>query len=205
MSKSWGTLRAELRLLEHETETLVSKSPDKQDLESLLSQRQDVLDQLARSLDEQAVKGNKPQHLERHREVLGEHSAQARNVLQRLKEQQDRDNLLGNVDADIRRHRATLASAGPGGEEAYMLNERDRIESSHNMADAVLAQAYATRDEFNLQRLSLQRIQTRIVASAEKIPGMNALLKKINTRQKRNALILAVVIAVCVLILFFSG
>lgn len=202
MAKSWGTLRAELRLLEHETETLLSKSPDKTDLESLLSQRQDVLDQLARALDEQSVKGNKPQHLERHREVLGEHAAQARNVLQRLKEQQDRDNLLGNVDADIRRHRANVAADG---EDAYMLAERDRIESSHGMADAVLAQAYATRDEFNLQRLSLQRIQTRIVASAEKIPGMNAILKKINTRQKRNAVILAVVIAVCVLILFFSG
>ncbi|BFZ56695.1 protein transport protein gos1 [Savitreella phatthalungensis] len=204
MSKSWGTLRAEMRLLEHETETLLSKKPSEADLDSLLSQRRDVLEQLAKALDQQNVKGNKAQHLERHREVLAEHEASARGVIQRLREQSDRENLLGNVDADIRRHKASLATGSAGGEEAYMLNERDRIESSHSMTDAVLAQAYATRDEFNLQRLSLQNIGQRLSASADRIPGMNSLLSKINTRQKRNSVILAVVIAFCILILFFT-
>jgi hypothetical protein len=41
-----------------------------------------------------------------------------------------------------------------------------------------------------MQQLSLQNIGVRIQNSAQKIPGMNVLLNKINTRQKRNALIL---------------
>lgn len=186
MAKTWGTLRAEQRLLEHETETLMSApSPAREELEALLAQRREVLEKLARSLEEQTTPGNKAQHLERHREIQAEHEAAVKKLLQRTKEQQDRDNLLGDVNEDIKKWKGNAA-----GEEAYMLDERARIESSHNMTDSVLAQAYATRDEFNLQRLSLQNIGQRITASSQKIPGMNTLLNKINTRQKRNSLII---------------
>lgn len=184
--KSWATLRAEQRLLEHETETLLSsETPSKEELDSLLAQRRDVLENLARALEEQQSPGNKAQHLARHREILQEHEAASKRVIQKSKEQRDRDNLLGDVNKDIMKWKGNAA-----GEEAYMLDERARIESSHTMADSVLAQAYATRDEFNLQRLSLQNIGQRISASSQKIPGMNTLLNKINTRQKRNSVII---------------
>lgn len=186
MAKSWAALRAEQRLLEHETETLLAAShPDKAELDQVLEQRREVLVKLARALEDEVKPGNKPQHLERHREVQAEHETAAKKILQKNKEQQDRDNLLGSVNEDIKKWKGNAA-----GEEAYMLDERARIESSHNMADSVLAQAYATRDEFNLQRLSLQNVGQRIVASSQKIPGMNTLLSKINTRQKRNSVIL---------------
>lgn len=185
-SKTWATLRAEQRLLEHETDTLLSTSnPSQEALDSLLSQRRDGLQQLRAVLEEQESPGNKAQHLERHREIQEEHEDAARRLLQRYKDQQARDNLLGDVNEDIKKWKGNAA-----GEEAYMLDERARIESSHTMADSVLAQAYATRDEFNLQRLSLQNIGQRITASSQKIPGMNTLLNKINTRQKRNSVIL---------------
>lgn len=188
ITKTWGSLRAELRLLEHETETLLStNSPSRNELETLLEQRRGCLTQLTRVLNEQESPGNKGQHLERHREVQQEHEEAARRVLQRSKEQQDRDNLLGDVNEDIKKWKGNAA-----GEEAYMLDERARIESSHTMADSVLAQAYATRDEFNLQKLSLQNIGQRITASSQKIPGMNTLLNKINTRQKRNSVIIGI-------------
>lgn len=186
MAKTWGTLRAEQRLLEHQTETLLSSAdPAREELDSILAQRRAVLDDLARVLEEQVSPGNKLQHLERHREIQQEHEEAAARVLQKTKEQKDRDNLLGDVNEDIKKWKGNAA-----GEEAYMLDERARIESSHTMADSVLAQAYATRDEFNLQKLSLQNIGQRISASSQKIPGMNTLLNKINTRQKRNSVIL---------------
>lgn len=186
MTKTWGTLRAEQRLLEHETETLLSsEDPVKAEIDAVLSERRKVLEDLARVLDEQVSPGNKSQHLDRHREIQQEHEEAAKRILQKSKERQDRDNLLGDVNEDIKKWKGNAA-----GEEAYMLDERARIESSHTMADSVLAQAYATRDEFNLQKLSLQNIGQRISASSQKIPGMNTLLNKINTRQKRNSLIL---------------
>ncbi|CCG82676.1 Vesicle transport v-SNARE protein superfamily [Taphrina deformans PYCC 5710] len=186
MAKTWGTLRAEQRLLEHQTETLLSSaSPAREELDSILAQRRTVLEDLARVLEEQVSPGNKLQHLNRHREIQQEHEEAASRVLQKSKEQKDRENLLGDVNEDIKKWKGNAA-----GEEAYMLDERARIESSHTMADSVLAQAYATRDEFNLQKLSLQNIGQRISASSQKIPGMNTLLNKINTRQKRNSVIL---------------
>lgn len=185
-SKSWASLRAEQRVLEHETDTLLaSTSPSQEALDTLLSQRRDGLEKLRRLLEDQDSPGNKAQHLERHREIQEEHEDAVRRILQRVKEQQDRDNLLGNVNEDIKKWKGNAA-----GEEAYMLDERARIESSHTMADSVLASAYATRDEFNLQRVNLQNIGQRITASSQKIPGMNTLLNKINTRQKRNSFIL---------------
>lgn len=185
-SKTWAALRAEQRLLEHETDTLLSTTnPSEEALETLLAQSRSGLEKLRRVLEEQELPGNKAQHWERHREIQQEHEDATRRILQRSKEQQERDNLLGHVDEDIKKWKGNAA-----GEEAYMLDERARIESSHTMADSVLASAYATRDEFNLQRLSLQSIGQRITASSQKIPGMNTLLSKINSRQKRNSLIL---------------
>jgi Golgi SNAP receptor complex protein 1 len=135
MSKSWGTLRAELRLLEHETETLfTSDAPTRAHVDAQLSQRRSVLDQLAACLEQQTKPGNKAMHLDRHREILAEHEVEARRVLQLKQEAADRRNLLGNVNEDIRKFKGNAA-----GEEGAMLQERDRIESSHTMADSVLA------------------------------------------------------------------
>ncbi|ORY81436.1 hypothetical protein BCR37DRAFT_393299 [Protomyces lactucae-debilis] len=200
MSKSWGTLRAELRLLEHETETLLtSDAPTRAQVDAQFTQRRGVLQQLTACLEQQSKPGNKAMHLERHAEILQEHEVEARRVLQQKQEAADRRNLLGNVNEDIRKFKGNAA-----GEEGAMLQERDRIEHSHSMADSVLAQAFATRDEFNMQRVSLQNIGQRIQASSQKIPGMNVLLNKINTRQKRNAVILAAVMSVCMLVVFFA-
>lgn len=82
-----------------------------------------------------------------------------------------------------------------------MLNERSRIDNSNNMADSILAQAYETRDEFVRQRASLAGIQRRMMNTLSHVPGINTIIAKVNTRKKRDSLILASLITACVLLL----
>lgn len=84
-----------------------------------------------------------------------------------------------------------------------MLNERSRIDNSNSMADSLLAQAYETRDEFIRQRASLAGIQRRMLNTLSMVPGINTIIAKVNTRKKRDSLILAALVTTCVLLLLF--
>lgn len=84
-----------------------------------------------------------------------------------------------------------------------MLDERDRLDRSHNIADSVLSQAYAVNEDFMGQRQMLQSINRRIAHSASQVPGINAIVAKINTRKKRDSVILAGLIAMCFLMVLW--
>lgn len=78
-----------------------------------------------------------------------------------------------------------------------MLNERNRIDNSHNMADGVLSQAYAVKDNFSLQHETLQSINRRINQAASKVPGLNQLIGRISAKKRRDGIILGGFIAFC--------
>lgn len=84
-----------------------------------------------------------------------------------------------------------------------MLQERGRIDESHNMMDGVLSQAYAINENFGIQRETLAGINRRIVHVANQVPGMNALIGKIGSKRRRDALILGGFIGFCVLMLLW--
>lgn len=84
-----------------------------------------------------------------------------------------------------------------------MLEERNRIENSHSMADNVLAQAYSIQETFGLQRETLISIQRKIQTAAEKVPGMNQLISRIGSRKRRDGIIMGGFVAFCFLILLF--
>lgn len=95
-------------------------------------------------------------------------------------------------------------SANPSAAEAeYMLDERSRIDNSHNIADSVLSQAYAVNDNFRIQRESLASVQRRIVGAASQVPGMNSLIGRIGAKKRRDGIILGAFIAFCFLMLLW--
>ena len=90
-------------------------------------------------------------------------------------------------------------------EAEYMLQERGRIDNSHNMTDRVLAQAYAIREDFGLQNDTLASVNRRIVGAASQVPGINSLIGRIGSKKRRDGIILGSFIAFCFLVfLFFS-
>lgn len=84
-----------------------------------------------------------------------------------------------------------------------MLDERNRIDNSHDVADGVLSQAYAIHADFGDQRARLSHINKRILSTAAKIPGINTLVGKISTRKRRDSIIMAALIAFCFLMVLY--
>lgn len=169
-----------------------------------IEQREALISQLSRLLDSEATLTSsalKQNNLSRHREVLLDHRRELQRLSSAIAETRDRANLLNNVRSDIDAYRS---AANPGAAEAeYMLEERGRLENSHNMMDRVLSQAYAVNENFGLQRETLASINRRIVGAAARIPGVNSLIGKIGAKRRRDSVILGVFIGFCFLMLLF--
>ncbi|PYH44481.1 putative vesicle transport v-SNARE protein Gos1 [Aspergillus saccharolyticus JOP 1030-1] len=212
----WAQLRQQARSLETQTENLfhtysqyaaLTKPPPTPSEEELRteSQLQDILDrretlitQLTRLLDSEATLTSsalKQNNLARHREILADHRRELARLTAAIAEARDRANLLHNVRNDIDAFRSANQT-----EADYMLEERGRIDESHNMIDGVLSQAYAINENFGLQRETLASINRRIVGAAGAVPGMNALIGKIGNKRRRDAVILGAFIGVCFLV-----
>lgn len=84
-----------------------------------------------------------------------------------------------------------------------MLDERARIDNSHDVVDGVLSQAYATNESFVRQRETLASINRRITLAASQVPGLNTLIGKISTRKRRDGVIMGGFIAFCFVVFFF--
>lgn len=167
------------------------------------SQRDALIGQLTRLLDSSAdltSSALKQNNLARHREVLADHRRELSRLKNTISTARDRANLLSDVRSDIDAYR----SANPAQAEAdYMLDERRRIDNSHNMADSVLSQAYAVNENFGFQRETLASINRRITGAASQVPGLNSLMNRISAKKRRDGIILGSFIAFCFLMMFF--
>lgn len=217
----WAQLRQQIRTLESQTETLFhtysqfastpnlpsKPSEDEQqhevEIEELLEKRQGLISQLSRLLDSESALSTsqlKQSNLSRHRDLLTEHRQELRRLKSSISEARDRQHLLANVRSDIDAFR----TSNPAEAEAeYMLQERGRLDQSHNVIDGVLAQAYAINENFGIQRETLASINRRITGAAAQIPGVNSLIQRIGSKRRRDGIILGSFIAFCVLMLFY--
>ncbi|CEP60568.1 Gos1p LALA0_S01e13894g [Lachancea lanzarotensis] len=211
---SFVTVRGQAISLESQTESLLSKyaqfaqttSSDAtgqertldNKLEKVLIQRQDIVDSLRKICDEtQGISTSKTLQVQRHQEVLQEHRQHFRNLRSSIQQERNRLNLLFSVKKDI----AQQSEESP---DAYIQDESRRIEESHNVVDSLLSQAWQTRDQFASQRAVLQSAGDKMMNTLQRVPVINQVIAKINTRRKKNALILAGLITLCILFLFFT-
>ncbi|KAF2172308.1 hypothetical protein M409DRAFT_63032 [Zasmidium cellare ATCC 36951] len=216
----WAQLRQQARAQETQTETLFhsyAQFASKTDLEAkpsdeekkledqlneILEKRSSLLSQLARVLDsEPTPSALKSTNLARHREILTQHRTELSRLKSQISHTRERANLLSNVRNDIDAYRS--AQNPEAAEAEYMLDERRRLDNSHNVADSVLSQAYAVNESFGLQRESLTSIQRRITGAAAQIPGINSLMQRIGSKKRRDGIILGSFIAICFLVLLW--
>ncbi|KAF3929150.1 hypothetical protein AA313_de0200774 [Arthrobotrys entomopaga] len=217
----WAPLRQQARSLETQTDNLFntysaftanpSKRPSDEEqrietqLQDILARREAVVASLYRTLDSDSAASSsatKLQNVHRHKEILSDHGKEFQRLKSAITQARNHSNLLSSVRDDINQYR-TSTNIDPTREAEYRLEERDAIERSHGMADRVLANAYAVNQEFGEQHLALARINQRIKGAAMQIPGINTIIGKINTRKKRDSIILAVLISGCFLMLLW--
>ncbi|KAJ4295711.1 protein transport protein gos1 [Collariella sp. IMI 366227] len=219
--QGWAQLRQQARSLESQTETslqtysqfsaqtnIPAKPTNEENnaeakVQELLDKRETVITQLTRLLDSEATLTSsalKQNNLSLLRDKLSDHRRDLSRLRSTLTSARDRANLLGSVRDDISAYRA----ANPAAAEAeYMLDERARLDRSHDVADSVLSQAYAVQDSFVLQRETLQSINRRITHAASQVPGINALMGRISAKKRRDGIVLGSFIAFCFLVFWF--
>ncbi|KAF8252278.1 V-snare-domain-containing protein [Wilcoxina mikolae CBS 423.85] len=221
-SGSWAQLRQQARSLESQTENLfhtysaftsdplpkpsADEARTEAALQDILERREAVVSSLSRLLDsESAVNSSaaKLQNLTLHRSTLADHRREFSRLKSSIADSRNRTNLLHSVRNDISAFRSASQLEEGRSEADYMLDERARIDSSHNIADSVLSQAYAINADFGEQRLRLQQLNRRAMYAASHIPGINHIIAKINTRKKRDSVIMASLVAFCFLMLLY--
>jgi golgi SNAP receptor complex member 1 len=165
--------------------------------------RENVITQLNRLLDSDATLTSsalKQNNLSLLREKLAAHNKDLARLKSNLSEARNRANLLSNVRDDIESYRASNPEQA---EAEYMLEERRRVDRSHEGVDSVLSQAYAVQESFTLQRETLANINRRITLAASQVPGINSLIGRISARKQRDGVIMGSFVAFCFLMFWF--
>ncbi|AET41682.1 Gos1p Ecym_8413 [Eremothecium cymbalariae DBVPG len=217
---SFVTVRGKAISLESQADTLLSRyssyaqttsseadSNEKnldERIERLLTERKGVVDQLQGICDDSVnISSSKLSQLQRHREILQQHWQTFYEIRSSIQQERSRINLLCSVKRTIKENRKDQSELQTD-EDSYIANESRRIEESHSVVDRLISQAFETRDHFVSQRVTLQRANDRVYQTLQRIPGIKHVIANINTRRRKNALILSSLITACILFLFFT-
>lgn len=172
-----------------------------QQIESTLHERDDILKNLTRIADSDSnISTVKLQQLSRHKEILQENWTNFAAIRSSILQERNKLNLLFNVKTDIDKHSKTMEQD----EMDYIHEEQRRANNLNNIADDLINRAFETRESLLGQRSVLNTAGNRLMNTLSTVPGINVLLQKINTRRKRDAVILAGLISFCILVLFFT-
>ncbi|KAJ1733824.1 protein transport protein gos1 [Coemansia sp. Benny D160-2] len=136
--------------------------------------------------------------LERHRGLYNDYLREFQRYQSNVHNALARSDLMGDADTSGGR-----AAAIDVGDRDRLVAERGRIDQAHTDIDMVLDQAFSVRQDLSEQRVFLSGATSRMVDVTERIPGINLLLGRIRSRKRKEKVILAIVISVCISILFF--
>lgn len=144
------------------------------------------------------------QQTQRHQILLETHRDTLKRLRQAVEQARSRHALLSNVRSDIDAHRqSTTGLEQDADADRYYASELNRINNQNAVADALLTTANEARAEIFRQEQVLSGVNRRIAKVWSQVPSINAVLSKINTRQRRNSVILAIVIVLSVLFVLF--
>ncbi|KAF9427065.1 hypothetical protein BGZ94_005532 [Podila epigama] len=172
-------------------------------IEALLEKLNGIVDAMSGLLDNpgQPKASTTVVHgVQRHRDILHDYTKEYRKTRQNVRAARDHAQLLSSVRGEIDSYKNANMSASD-----YLLNERSRIDGSHLLADSALEQAYATKDDLDRQRSTLQSVNSRINNVANQLPGVGQLIDKIQSRKSRDNVILSCVIGSCVVGVLYFG
>lgn len=130
--------------------------------------------------------------LQRHRDILKDYSQEFTKTKANIEAYIEREELLGgDYKSSNGMHRKT---------DLY-LKENEHIRNSDRLTDEAIGIAMATKENMSRQRGALYQITNRMGGITSRFPALNNLMQKINLRKRRDAIILSVVIAVCIILL----
>lgn len=150
--------------------------------------------------------------LQRHRDILGDYSTEFEKTKRNIISLREREKLLtggsSSRDRDDRAHKSNLNNRrmdGSNGENnsstSLYMKEYDHLKSSHNLVDQQLEMAESTKEKLTAQRVNLRIITQKMNTLANKFPMIGNLVKRIQFKQKKDTIVLSIVISLCLILM----
>ncbi|KAL3856501.1 hypothetical protein ACJMK2_011252 [Sinanodonta woodiana] len=136
--------------------------------------------------------------LQRHRDILQDYMQEFHKTKANITAIRERDDLLGSVQRDISAYKN---SSGLNRRTEMYLKEHEHIRNSERLVDDQISVAIATKENLESQKKSLSGISQKINTLANRFPIINSLVQRVNLRKRRDSIILASVIAICIILL----
>jgi Golgi SNAP receptor complex protein 1 len=134
---------------------------------------------------------------QRFEDVVQEKQTTLKKLSMEAKKRKERAELLHNVHTEIAIHDETS-------EMRHLAGEQESLRHAQRHTRQLLDQAEANRQRLRQQREFFNRIGDNVLAVADQVPVIKDLLKRIDSKRRREAVILAIVIAIClILVLVF--
>ncbi|XP_054722960.1 Golgi SNAP receptor complex member 1-like isoform X1 [Uloborus diversus] len=169
------------------------------EIEQLLSKLTDVNDKMISYCQTQTAPGATVSHtLQRHRDILQDCTHEFQKTKANIQARKEREQLLSSVRKDIDAYKS---SSGLNRRTDLYLKEHEHIRNSEKMVDDQISIAVKTKEELMSQRIAMKAIQTKMTTLVNRFPVINSIIQRINLRKRRDSIILAIVISIC-LILF---
>ena len=165
------------------------------DIQRTLTTLQDLISGKMQPASERVGSQNAALLVKRYREILFDLSGDFEKSRQAHVRKQERAKLMEGART------ASGNDADPAMD--HLLRERNHIHNSLNTAASVIAQASEVRADLRTQGLSLGRVQSTMGQIAGNIPGINTLVEKIRRKRSKDDMIVAGVIATCILITLY--
>ena len=167
-----------------------------EELDNLLSRLTAVNNSLSDWADKNTPSAASAHTLQRHREILKDY-------------RQEYNQTKNNLSTLIKRHELFEGSShssrfqNSSNRMDLLLKESEHVRNSERLIDDQISIAIEARDSLFNQRATFKSIQTKLNDISNRFPLVNNLINKINLRKRRDAIILATVIGICLTFLLW--
>jgi Golgi SNAP receptor complex protein 1 len=171
---------------------------DAQEVEDLLKQLEEANQKLEVLMYKKAG-GSSDQHaVRRYHDVLKDYMHEFHRVREVVEKQMDREDLLGgstSQDGDTFLNNRNRSSE-------LLLQEHEHITNTERMLDDQINLALGVKENLNHQQRRVGGAMQQLQKTMKKYPAINNLMQKIRMKKRKDTIVLAAVITICLILLF---
>ncbi|KFD53574.1 vesicle transport v-SNARE protein [Trichuris suis] len=176
------------------------------DIQNLLDQLTNVNERMEELLRDSVYSRNPASShtLQRHREILQDYSHEFRRAQGNINVLLERELLMASSNAGI--CQINIGSDGLNNRRSDLfLKEHEHIKSSDKLLDDQIGLALSTKESLFVQRLGLKSISKKMTTLTKRYPAVHSLMQKIHLKKSRDAMVIAAVVSLCLILMFIYG
>ncbi|KAH7644579.1 Golgi SNAP receptor complex member 1 [Dermatophagoides farinae] len=171
------------------------------EIDSLINTLQNVNSQMDQCIQQLPNNNSILYTLQRHQDILNDYRKEFYKLRTNIGEQLNRDLLFLKQNQTKNDYNNDDYHGQLNRKTDFLHKEHDHIRNSEIMIDDQINIAIRTRDTLRNQRSTMKAIQTQLTTLANKFPMINNVIHRIGIKKRKDSIILAIVIAICIFLL----